>query len=73
MSDVGSAVSFSPDGKRMVYRRIEDKNEDQILIANIDGTGEQVIFRRQVKASACVPIPVGPLQATSSRSASLAR
>jgi len=48
VSDVASAASFSPDGKRMVYRRsIQDKNEDQLLIANIDGTGEQVVFRRQ--------------------------
>ena len=48
LSDVASAVSFSPDGKRMVYRRtIQDKNEDQLLIANVDGTAEQVIFRRQ--------------------------
>ena len=48
VSDVASAVSFSPDGKHMVYRRsVHDKNEDQLLIANIDGTGEQVVFRRQ--------------------------
>ena len=48
VSDVASAVSFSPDGKHMVYRRsVRDKNEDQLLIANIDGTGEQVVLRRQ--------------------------
>ena len=48
VSDVASAVSFSPDGKHMVYRRsVHDKNEDQLLIANIDGTGEQIVFRRQ--------------------------
>ena len=47
VSDVASAAAFSPDGKRIVYRRlIRDKGEDQILIANADGTGEQVIFRR---------------------------
>ncbi|MFZ0284718.1 MAG: protein kinase, partial [Terriglobales bacterium] len=46
VSDVASTVAFSPDGKRMVYRRtIQDKGEDQLLIANADGTGEQVIFR----------------------------
>jgi eukaryotic-like serine/threonine-protein kinase len=46
VSDVASAAAFSPDGKRMVYRRsIQDKPEDQVLIANADGTGEQVIFR----------------------------
>ena len=48
VSDVASAVAFSPDGKRMVYRRtIQDKGEDQVLIANADGTGEQVIFRHE--------------------------
>ena len=48
VSDVASAAAFSPDGKRIVYRRlIRDKGEDQILIANADGTGEQAIFRRR--------------------------
>ena len=48
VSDVASAVAFSPDGKRMVYRRtIQEKGQDQVLIANTDGTGEQVIFRHE--------------------------
>jgi eukaryotic-like serine/threonine-protein kinase len=48
VSDVASAAAFSPDGKRIVYRRlIRDKGEDQILIANADGTGEQAIFKRR--------------------------
>jgi Tol biopolymer transport system component len=48
VSDTLSAVAFSSDGKRMVYRRtIRDKGEDQLLIANADGTGEQVIFRHE--------------------------
>jgi eukaryotic-like serine/threonine-protein kinase len=48
VSDVASAAAFSSDGKRMVYRRsIQDKPEDQVLIANADGTGEQVIFRHE--------------------------
>ncbi len=48
VSDVASAAAFSPDGKRIVYRRlIRDKGEDQLLIANADGTGEQAIFRRR--------------------------
>ncbi len=47
VSDVAGTVAFSPDGKRMVYRRtIQNKGEDQVLIANADGAGEQVIFRR---------------------------
>ena len=49
VGDVGSAPAFSPDGKRMAYRRtINEKGEDQILIANADGTSEQVIFRRNM-------------------------
>ncbi len=48
VSDTASAVSFSPDGKRMVYRRtIHEKAEDQLLIANADGGGEQVIFKHE--------------------------
>jgi eukaryotic-like serine/threonine-protein kinase len=46
VSNVVSAVTFSPDGKRMAYlRRIQDKGEDQLLIANADGSEESVIFR----------------------------
>jgi Tol biopolymer transport system component len=48
VSDVASTVAFSRDGKRMVYERtIQDKGEDQVLIANADGSGETVIFRRE--------------------------
>jgi Tol biopolymer transport system component len=51
VSDVTSAVAFSSDGKRMVYERtIHDKGEDQVLVANADGSGEDVIFRRRVSA-----------------------
>ena len=48
VSDVVSSTAFSPDGKRIVYwRTIQDKGEDQVLIANADGAGEQVIFRHE--------------------------
>jgi Tol biopolymer transport system component len=48
VSDVASAVAFSPDGKRMVYRRtIQDKGEDQLLIANADGSDEKIIFKHE--------------------------
>jgi eukaryotic-like serine/threonine-protein kinase len=44
VSDVASAPAFSPDGKRIVYfRQIQGKEEDEVLIANADGTGEQAI------------------------------
>ena len=48
VSDVASAAAFSPDGKRIVYRRvIQDNGNDQILIANADGSGEQLIFQEK--------------------------
>jgi serine/threonine protein kinase/Tol biopolymer transport system component len=47
LSDVASAVAFSPDGRRIAFERtIQDQAEDQLLIANADGSAEQVIFRR---------------------------
>ena len=52
VSDVTSAVAFSPDGKRMVYTRsIQDKGEDQLLIANADGSDEKIIFRHESGAN----------------------
>ena len=48
VSDVASTVAFSPDGKRMVYTRtIQDKGEDQLLIAKADGSDERIIFRHE--------------------------
>ena len=48
VSDVASRATFSPDGKRIVYRRlIQEKGEDQLLVANADGSGESVIFRHE--------------------------
>jgi serine/threonine protein kinase/Tol biopolymer transport system component len=50
VSDVASAAAFSTDGKRIVYRRvIRDKAEDQILIANADGSGEHVILHKAIQ------------------------
>ncbi|HKM91123.1 MAG TPA: protein kinase, partial [Candidatus Acidoferrales bacterium] len=52
VSDVDSAVAFSPDGKRMAYRRtISEKGESQLLIANADGSGERVISQIQSGSS----------------------
>jgi len=48
VSDIASKTSFSPDGKRMVYRRfLQEKAEDQLLVANADGSGENVILRHE--------------------------
>src|SRR5208282_460121 len=52
-SDVASTVAFSPDGKRMVFRRtVNDKSEDQLLVANADGSGENIIFRHESQLKA---------------------
>ncbi len=46
VSDVASGIAFSPDGKRMAYRRaIPEKGEDQLLVSNADGSAEKVILR----------------------------
>ena len=50
VSDVASAAAFSPDGKRIVYRRvIRDKAEDELLIANADGTSERIIYHQPMR------------------------
>jgi serine/threonine protein kinase/Tol biopolymer transport system component len=38
-SNVGSTVTFSPDGKRIAF--VRGRNESTIIVANADGTGEQ--------------------------------
>ena len=42
-------VTFSPDGKRMAYARVDTvgtETEMSLLIANADGTGEEVLYSR---------------------------
>jgi serine/threonine protein kinase len=58
VSDVFSAVAFSPDGKRMTYRRsIQDKGEEQLLVANTDGSDEHIVFRHPSMASGLATDP----------------
>ena len=48
ISDVDSAVSFSPDGKQLAFRRhILKTNEDTLVVANEDGSGERVVVLRK--------------------------
>ena len=44
VNEVGSAISFSPDGNRMTYIRNAPAAPDKLLIANSDGTGEHEIL-----------------------------
>ena len=44
--------AFAPDGKRMTYRRaISRKREDQLLVANADGSGEKIIYQKSIAAA----------------------
>jgi eukaryotic-like serine/threonine-protein kinase len=47
VSDVAGASAFSPDGKQIVYRRsLQETGQDQMLIANADGSGERVVVQQ---------------------------
>jgi eukaryotic-like serine/threonine-protein kinase len=47
LTNVGSAPAFSPDGKQIAFARSAlEKKEDELRIANSDGTGEHVILVR---------------------------
>jgi eukaryotic-like serine/threonine-protein kinase len=43
--DIDSNITFSPDGKRMVYARFNDPDvgKYQVLAANVNGSGEKMI------------------------------
>jgi eukaryotic-like serine/threonine-protein kinase len=44
VSDVDSPVSFSPDGKRMVYEHcLQPKNDIELKIANVEGADDHVL------------------------------
>ncbi len=46
VTDVNSTAAFSPDGKRIAFRRVlQEKGEGQLLVANADGSNEHVIRR----------------------------
>lgn len=49
LSDIGSPVTFSPDGKRIAFIRNDEVTtaEDQLIVANADGTGEQKLAARK--------------------------
>jgi Tol biopolymer transport system component len=48
IGNVDTAVAFSPDGKQLSFvRRFSDRAEDSLVIANADGSNEQVIVTRK--------------------------
>jgi Tol biopolymer transport system component len=48
LEHLDSAVTFSPDGKRFAFVRGDlDKGETQLIVANVDGTKEQIIATRK--------------------------
>jgi serine/threonine protein kinase/Tol biopolymer transport system component len=51
LEDIDTAVAVSADGKRLAFRRhLPTTREDTLVVANEDGTGEQVIASRQSPA-----------------------
>ena len=45
LRDVDTAVTFSPDGKRLAFvRGVPDTGKAALVIANVDGTGEQILW-----------------------------
>ena len=51
IDDVDSGVAVSPDGTRLAFRRhVPDSREDRLVVANVDGSNEEVIATRQVPA-----------------------
>ena len=47
MTGVDSAVSISPDGKRIAFKREHPPKETAIIVAHADGTDERMIAARQ--------------------------
>ena len=50
LTNIGTAITFSPDGKRFAFIRsdVAASGEDQLIVANSDGTGERKLAARKV-------------------------
>ena len=48
LANVDTAVTFSPDGRRLAFvRRFSDRSEDTLIVANVDGSGERTLVTRK--------------------------
>jgi Tol biopolymer transport system component len=57
VEDIDTAISFSPDGKRFAFvRGVPDKRENDLVVANADGSDVRVVARRpgQVYAASLI-------------------
>lgn len=56
IEDVDTAISFSPDGSRFVFQRgVLNPSESRLIVANADGTGEQVLAARKLPHTYSIP------------------
>ncbi|HEX6731653.1 MAG TPA: protein kinase [Pyrinomonadaceae bacterium] len=46
LADIDSPITFSPDGRRLAFIREERAVKFDLIIANVDGTGERVLAKR---------------------------
>ena len=50
--DIDTSISFSPDGKQFAFLRgVPEKGEVDVLVANTDGSGEQLMASRKANVS----------------------
>jgi serine/threonine protein kinase len=49
LSNIASPITFSPDGNRIAFFRsdVAGSGEDQLMVANVDGTGERKLAARK--------------------------
>jgi Tol biopolymer transport system component len=47
LADIDSPAAFSPDGRRVAFVREEREVKFDLMVANVDGTGERVLATRQ--------------------------
>jgi Tol biopolymer transport system component len=52
LTDIDTAVTFSPDGKRLAFvRGVPDAGKARLLVANADGSGEQPLWETDAEVN----------------------